>query len=101
MEACNWSGSGARPATGGVLNAVGYRRVDESSARDLIGICSCWSVTGSRLPATLVTDLDEMVQRLIEAGQDVSWDAGFPGFRRVFVQDPFGNRLEFLQPSSR
>jgi len=37
----------------------------------------------------------------VEAGQDVSWDADFPGFRRVYAHDPFGNRLEFLQPASQ
>lgn len=52
-------------------------------------------------PGILVTDLDDVVHRLIEAGQDVSWDAEFTGFRRVYAQDPFGNRLEFLQSASR
>jgi len=49
----------------------------------------------------VVTDLDDVVHRLIEAGQDVNWDADFPGFRRVYAHDPFGNRLEFLQPASQ
>jgi len=49
----------------------------------------------------LVTDLDDVVHRLIEAGQDVNWDADFTGFRRVYARDPFGNRLEFLQKASR
>lgn len=52
-------------------------------------------------PGILVTDLDDVVHRLIEAGQDVSWDAEFTGFRRVYAQDPFGNRLEFLESASR
>jgi len=52
-------------------------------------------------PGIVVTDLDDVVHRLIEAGQDVSWDADFPGFRRVYAHDPFGNRLEFLQPASQ
>jgi catechol 2,3-dioxygenase-like lactoylglutathione lyase family enzyme len=48
-------------------------------------------------PGVLVTDLDEVVRRLSEAGQDVTWDGDFPGFRRVYAHDPFGNRLEFLE----
>jgi len=52
-------------------------------------------------PGIVVTDLDDVVHRLIDAGQDVSWDADFPGFRRVYAHDPFGNRLEFLQPASQ
>jgi catechol 2,3-dioxygenase-like lactoylglutathione lyase family enzyme len=50
-------------------------------------------------PGILVDDLDDVVRRLHEADQDVAWDDGFPGFRRVYAQDPFGNRLEFLQPA--
>ena len=50
-------------------------------------------------PGVLVSDLDEVVRRLGAAGQDVTWDADFPGFRRVYAHDPFGNRLEFLQPA--
>ncbi len=48
-------------------------------------------------PGIMVTDLDQMVRRLGQAGQDVRWDGELPGFRRVYAYDPFGNRLEFLQ----
>jgi catechol 2,3-dioxygenase-like lactoylglutathione lyase family enzyme len=51
-------------------------------------------------PGILVTDLDEVAQRLGDAGQDVTWDGDFPGFRRFYAHDPFGNRLEFLQRAS-
>jgi catechol 2,3-dioxygenase-like lactoylglutathione lyase family enzyme len=50
-------------------------------------------------PGILVSDLDGVVGRLRAAGQDVTWDGDFPGFRRVYAHDPFGNRLEFLQPA--
>jgi catechol 2,3-dioxygenase-like lactoylglutathione lyase family enzyme len=52
-------------------------------------------------PGILVTDLDEVVRRLQSTGQDVSWDAEFPGFRRVYASDPFGNRMEFLESANR
>jgi catechol 2,3-dioxygenase-like lactoylglutathione lyase family enzyme len=52
-------------------------------------------------PGIIVTDLDQLVQRLNQAGQDVRWDGDFPGYRRVYARDPFGNRLEFLQPASQ
>jgi catechol 2,3-dioxygenase-like lactoylglutathione lyase family enzyme len=51
-------------------------------------------------PGIHVSDLDELVRRLRAAGQDVTWDEDFPGFRRVYAHDPFGNRLEFLEPVS-
>ena len=50
-------------------------------------------------PAIMVRDLDVLVDRLAAVGQPAEWDADFPGFRRVYAHDPFGNRLEFLQPS--
>ena len=50
-------------------------------------------------PGVLVDDLDELVERLEDDGLEVTWDADFAGFRRIYVADPFGNRLEFLQPS--
>ena len=50
-------------------------------------------------PGILVSDLDDVAGRLRAAGQDVTWDGDFPGFRRVYASDPFGNRLEFLQPA--
>lgn len=52
-------------------------------------------------PAVLLDDLDDLVARLTTAGQAVSWGSELPGFRRIYANDPFGNRLEFLEPSSR
>lgn len=48
-------------------------------------------------PGILVDDLAEVHDRLVASGQRVSWDEDLPGFLRFYVQDPFGNRLEFLQ----
>ena len=48
-------------------------------------------------PGIVVTDLDELVRRLQLSGQQVSWDADFSGYRRIYANDPFGNRLEFLE----
>jgi catechol 2,3-dioxygenase-like lactoylglutathione lyase family enzyme len=50
-------------------------------------------------PGLVVDDLDEAARRVATTGQDVTWDTEFPGFRRFYAHDPFGNRLEFLQPA--
>jgi catechol 2,3-dioxygenase-like lactoylglutathione lyase family enzyme len=50
-------------------------------------------------PGILVDDLDGLVERLTAAGQAATWDDEFPGHRRIYAHDPFGNRLEFLQPT--
>jgi catechol 2,3-dioxygenase-like lactoylglutathione lyase family enzyme len=49
-------------------------------------------------PGILVGDIDALVRRLGEHGIEVMWDENFPGFRRCYVADPHGNRLELLQP---
>jgi catechol 2,3-dioxygenase-like lactoylglutathione lyase family enzyme len=48
-------------------------------------------------PAFAVTDLDAMAARLAAAGLDITPDDLFPGHRRVYVDDPFGNRVELLE----
>jgi catechol 2,3-dioxygenase-like lactoylglutathione lyase family enzyme len=50
-------------------------------------------------PAILVDDIEDIVGRLTAAGQEATWDRDFPGFRRIYAADPFGNRLEFLEPN--
>jgi catechol 2,3-dioxygenase-like lactoylglutathione lyase family enzyme len=52
-------------------------------------------------PGIVVSDLVSLAQRLTEGEAPVIWDDDFPGFDRFYSSDPFGNRLEFLQVSSR
>lgn len=49
-------------------------------------------------PGILTDHLDALQARLGDAGVEVRPDDLFPGFRRFYVDDCFGNRLEFLQP---
>ena len=51
-------------------------------------------------PGLLVDDLDPIVSRLAEAGHRVRPDDLLPGYRRCYVDDPCGNRLELLAPVS-
>ncbi|HXJ32746.1 MAG TPA: VOC family protein [Candidatus Eisenbacteria bacterium] len=48
-------------------------------------------------PALLVRDLPLLVKRLRDAGVDVV-DDPLEGYDRVYVSDPFGNRLELMEP---
>jgi catechol 2,3-dioxygenase-like lactoylglutathione lyase family enzyme len=52
-------------------------------------------------PGLLVDGLRQLAQRLDLAGHPVIWDADFPGHDRFYSADPFGNRLEFLQPQAQ
>ena len=46
-----------------------------------------------------VTAFDHLAAQLTEAGETVTPDSSLPGFRRFYVDDCFGNRLEFLTRS--
>jgi catechol 2,3-dioxygenase-like lactoylglutathione lyase family enzyme len=49
-------------------------------------------------PGLLVEGLRDLVARLRAAGHPVEEDDGLDGYERVYVIDPFGNRLELLEP---
>ncbi|MCG8419137.1 MAG: VOC family protein [Proteobacteria bacterium] len=44
-----------------------------------------------------VDDLDSVRARLQGAGIAIADDVAIPGLRRLFIRDPFGNRIEFVQ----
>ena len=49
--------------------------------------------------AIRVDDLDRLAARLAAAGRAVEWDERWPGVRRFYTRDPFGNRVEVLATS--
>ena len=51
-------------------------------------------------PAFACAALDSLALRLGEGGHEVRWDEALAPRRRFYVDDPFGNRLEFLEPLS-
>lgn len=51
-------------------------------------------------PALEVSDVDEVAERLREAGHEVRADDLFPGRSRFYVDDPFGNRVEIMGSAS-
>jgi catechol 2,3-dioxygenase-like lactoylglutathione lyase family enzyme len=52
-------------------------------------------------PALLVTDVMRLASECTSAGFAVTIDEPLPGFHRVYVSDPFGNRIELLQPETK
>ena len=48
-------------------------------------------------PAFAVSDVRALATRLEAAGVEVRWDDELSGVRRFYAEDPWGNRLEFLQ----
>ena len=51
-----------------------------------------------RHPALLTDELDALRSRLEDAGVRTEVERELPGYRRFYAYDPFGNRLEFLEP---
>lgn len=49
-------------------------------------------------PGVLVSNLSGLAASLEAGGVEVTWDEEFPGHDRFYAADPFGNRLEFLEP---
>ena len=45
-----------------------------------------------------VGDLEGVRKRLLEAGFDTWEDEPLPRYRRFYTRDPFGNRVEVLEP---
>jgi catechol 2,3-dioxygenase-like lactoylglutathione lyase family enzyme len=48
-------------------------------------------------PAFLVTDVEMLRERIEKAGFKVVDTVEIEGFHRVYVRDPFGNRLELIE----
>jgi catechol 2,3-dioxygenase-like lactoylglutathione lyase family enzyme len=47
-----------------------------------------------------VDDVAGLADRASAAGFEIAEDEPLPGFDRVYIYDPFGNRLEFLRPAA-
>jgi catechol 2,3-dioxygenase-like lactoylglutathione lyase family enzyme len=51
-------------------------------------------------PAFIVDDLRGLMSTLKQAGYTLVEDAPLEGYDRIFVNDPFGNRIELMQTSA-
>jgi catechol 2,3-dioxygenase-like lactoylglutathione lyase family enzyme len=49
-------------------------------------------------PALLVEDLPGLEAAIEAAGFPLKSDEPLPGYERAYVEDPFGNRIELLEP---
>ena len=70
---------------------------ESGSAKIHLGVEADFRPARKAHPALVVGDLRELVQRLRAAGVDVVEDP-IEGFFRVYVDDPFENRLELMEP---
>jgi catechol 2,3-dioxygenase-like lactoylglutathione lyase family enzyme len=100
----------ARNFFGGLL---GLDEIEKPEALQSRG--GCWFKVGSRQlhigvqkdfrpatkahPAFAVRNIDEVFETLSGAGLACVWDDALGNVRRFYVDDPWGNRLEFTEPT--
>ena len=63
-----------------------------------LGVEAGFSPARKAHPGIMVVGLTGLAERLEAAGTAVTWDDEMPGYDRFYAADPFGNRLEFLEP---
>ena len=51
--------------------------------------------------ALLVADLPALIEELRAAGYAIKDDEPLEGYCRIYVDDPFGNRIELMEPRAR
>jgi catechol 2,3-dioxygenase-like lactoylglutathione lyase family enzyme len=51
-------------------------------------------------PAVRVEGIDALAALIESRGVTVRWDDELPGYKRFYVDDPWGNRLELLEPEN-
>ncbi len=81
-------------ARGGLWFALGSQQLHLGVERD-------FRPARKAHPAFLASDVADLRARLEAAGFVPYDDEPLAGYRRFYVADPFGNRLEFLQPVER
>ena len=50
-------------------------------------------------PAFIVDDIDSLVAAITAAGYEVVDDEPLEGYARCYTSDPFGNRIELMEPT--
>ena len=51
-------------------------------------------------PAFLTDDLSALKAHLVAAGYPLQTDEPLEGYERIYLNDPFGNRIELMQPKA-
>ncbi len=65
-----------------------------------LGVDSAFVAARKAHPAFVVEDLPALVARLEHAGHRVVADEPLAGYARRYVDDPFGNRIELMEPDA-
>jgi len=77
---------------GGCWYRVGSRQLH-------IGVEDNFSPATKAHPAFATSDIQSLFERLRDVGIEAKWDDAVAGLRRFYVKDPWGNRIEFTEPT--
>jgi catechol 2,3-dioxygenase-like lactoylglutathione lyase family enzyme len=77
---------------GGCWFKVGSRQLH-------IGVEDDFRAAAKAHPAFATSDIPSLFVRLEAAGVPCNWDNAVAGLKRFYVQDPWGNRIEFTEPT--
>ncbi len=80
-------------ARGGCWSKVGARQLH-------IGVDEPFRPATKAHPAFAVRDIEALFGALQKAGIKCLWDEALGNIRRFYANDPWGNRLEFTEPTS-
>jgi len=84
-----------------ILAARGGVWFEQGTVRLHLGVEEDFRPAGKAHPAFEVSGLQELFAYLKSAGTSVQRDSALPGYRRGYIHDPFGNRIELLEPDSQ
>lgn len=71
---------------------------EQDSVKVHLGVETDFRPAKKAHPAFEVKDLTELVEKCKAFGCDIAEGEPLADYHRVFVYDPFGNRLEFMAP---
>ncbi len=66
-----------------------------------LGVEADFTAARKAHPAFIVSDLAALVEQLQAADCHVVTDQPLEGYERIYADDPFGNRIELMEPHSR
>ena len=83
-----------KPASLRASGGAGFRA---GSAEIHLGVEAGFRPARKAHPGLRVDDIGAVAARCASAGCGIEWDERYPGVRRFYAHDPFGNRIEVLQ----
>ena len=82
------------------LTVYGGAWFQQGSLKVHLGVDTNFTPARKAHPAFIVDDLDGVAALLRDHGCPVTFDDAMPGSRRLFTEDPFGNRIELIQDAT-